>query len=82
MSNDIIDMEVQNYSKGNYLLSVRFKNPNLAPGVYIPAFAVYNNITGELYEKIYLNPFRIEGNLISRGGLIHLESNWNIGQIN
>lgn len=70
-----------NVSKGKYRLIVRYKNPNLTPGVYTPRFQVRNAKTLEGFEIVDdLNPFTIEGDIIPRG-VVHIESEWRMEQI-
>jgi lipopolysaccharide transport system ATP-binding protein len=65
-------------SKGKYRITYEIKNPNLLPGIYTPAIGISNYLTGEKYEKIsYLDPFRIEGDIISLG-IVQAKSNWRI----
>lgn len=77
-SNDYGDPRFLNLPKGRYRLVVRFKKPNLAPGIYTHSFAALNGKTGEVLEKIHLkDKFTIEGDAMPRG-VIHAKSKWNL----
>lgn len=65
-----------NVPKGKHRLIVRYKNPNLVPGVYVPRFHIRDPRTFEGFEiAADLEPFVIEGDVIPRG-VVHIESEW------
>ncbi len=65
-------------SQGRHRLTVRFRCPNLAPGVYTPSFALRNGVTAEIYEKsVRFAAFSVEAEAITRG-LVYAESEWHI----
>lgn len=70
-----------NVPKGKHRLIVRYKNPNLVPGVYSPRFHIRNPRTFEGFEiATDLEPFVIEGDVIPRG-VVHIESEWEMEAI-
>lgn len=83
MSNDEDMTKYYNLCKGSYRLIIKFKSSNLEPGVYSPSISIRSAFTGEIYEKIigYIKPFIIKGNIISRGAIIHPDSEWELNKI-
>jgi lipopolysaccharide transport system ATP-binding protein len=82
--------------KGNrYKLSVKFKNPNIKPGVYGFNLLIADAKTEELYlnvlnkktdgfeiEEHELSNFIIDGYMYPNNAVMELESEWNIAVVN
>lgn len=83
MSNDVGESIIgeENFSKGKYFLKIKFESINLNAGIYSPSFAIYNSETNETYGKIYLRPFRINGEFITRNAILHPTSDWEVMRI-
>jgi lipopolysaccharide transport system ATP-binding protein len=75
-STDCDETRFYNVPKGKHRLIVRYKNPNLVPGVYVPRFHIRDPRTFEGFEiATDLEPFVIEGDIVPRG-VVHIESDW------
>lgn len=80
VSNDNNKVQFRKLSPNLYRLKVLIENHHLSPNVYIPAVAIRNSNTGELYEKILPNcSFKVvsDGERLERG-IVAVDEKWSL----
>lgn len=75
------NFDVRNILPGRYKVLLRYDNPCLSSGLYVPSLSIRNPSTGETYERIISNNvFNIRGGLYQRG-VISTNKEWDFRRI-